>query len=125
MSKKKQLNVYGKILENCSNDPLTGYFRDGCCNSSKTDFGQHTICSIVTNDFLEYSKKNGNDLITPREELNFPGLVDGDKWCLCVDRWIEAYENNCAPKIILQATNQSVLKKIDLEILKKFALDLN
>ena len=120
-----QLNVFGRALKTCSNDPLTGFYRDGCCNSSFNDQGEHTICAIVSDKFLNFSLSKGNDLITPRKEFNFPGLIDGDRWCLCVDRWIEAYQNECAPRIVLEATNIDVLKKIDIEILKKFALDLN
>ncbi len=123
--KKTQLNVFGKTLKKCSIDPLTGFFRDGCCNTSVNDLGEHTVCAIVSDKFLEFSLSKGNDLVTPREEFNFPGLIDGDKWCLCADRWIEAFQNKCAPKLILEATNVSVLKKIDIEILKRFALDIN
>ncbi len=122
---KSQLNVFGKALKTCSDDPLTGFFRDGCCNSSVNDKGEHTVCAIVSDKFLKFSLSKGNDLITPREEFNFPGLMDGDRWCLCVDRWIEAYQNECAPRLVLEATNVDVLKKIDIEILKKFALDIN
>ena len=120
-----QLNVFGRALKTCSNDPLTGFYRDGCCNSSFNDQGEHTICAIVSDKFLNFSLSKGNDLVTPRKEFNFPGLIGGDRWCLCVDRWIEAYQNECAPRILLEATNINVLKKIDIEILKKFALDLN
>ena len=123
--KKSQLNVFGKALKTCSDDPLTGFFRDGCCNSSFNDQGEHTVCAIVSDKFLNFSLSKGNDLITPRKEFNFPGLIDGDRWCLCSDRWIEAYQNECAPRIVLEATNIDVLKKIDIEILKKFALDIN
>ena len=120
-----QLNVFGRVLKTCSNDPLTGFLRDGCCNSSLNDRGEHTVCAIVSDKFLNFSLSKGNDLITPRKEFNFPGLIDGDRWCLCADRWIEAYQNECAPRIVLEATNIDVLKKINIEILKKFALDLN
>ena len=123
--KKFQLNVFGKALKTCSDDPLTGFFRDGCCNSSVNDLGEHTVCAILSDKFLKFSLSKGNDLVTPRKEFNFPGLMEGDRWCLCVDRWIEAYKNVCAPRIILEATNIDVLKKIDIEILKKFALDIN
>ena len=123
--KKSQLNVFSKTLKTCSDDPLTGFFRDGCCNSSVNDKGEHTVCAIVSDKFLKFSLSKGNDLITPREEFNFPGLMDGDRWCLCADRWIEAYQNDCAPRLVLEATNFDVLKKIDIEILKKFALDIN
>ncbi|MAI59761.1 MAG: hypothetical protein CMM92_01930 [Rickettsiales bacterium] len=122
---ESQLNVFGRALKTCSNDPLTGFFRDGCCNSSVNDQGEHTVCAIVSDKFLNFSLSKGNDLVTPRKEFNFPGLIDGDRWCLCADRWIEAYQNECAPRIVLEATNIDVLKKIDIEILKKFALDLN
>ncbi|MAI29230.1 MAG: DUF2237 family protein [Pelagibacteraceae bacterium TMED124] len=122
---KPQLNVFGKALKTCSSDPLTGFFRDGCCNSSVNDPGEHTVCAVVSDKFLKFSLSKGNDLVTPREEFNFPGLIDGDKWCLCVDRWIEAFQNECAPRLILEATNVDVLKKIDIEILKKFAIDIN
>ena len=122
---RSQLNVFGKTLKTCSDNPLTGFFRDGCCNSSVNDKGEHTVCAIVSDKFLKFSLSKGNDLITPREEFNFPGLMDGDRWCLCVDRWIEAYQNECAPRLVLEATNVDVLKKIDIEILKKFALDIN
>ena len=120
-----QLNVFGRALKTCSNNPLTGFFRDGCCNSSVSDQGEHTVCAIVSDKFLNFSLSKGNDLVTPRKEFNFPGLIDGDRWCLCANRWIEAYQNECAPRIVLEATNIDVLKKIDIEILKKFALDLN
>ena len=120
-----QLNVFGRALKTCSNDPLTGFFRDGCCNSSVNDLGEHTVCAILSDKFLKFSLSKGNDLVTPRKEFDFPGLMEGDRWCLCVDRWIEAYKNQCAPRIVLEATNIDVLKKIDMEILKKFALDIN
>ena len=123
--KKTQLNVFGRALKTCSNDPLTGFFRDGCCNTSVNDYGEHTVCAVLSDKFLKFSLSKGNDLVTPRQEFNFPGLMDGDKWCLCADRWIEAFQNDCAPKLILEATNFDVLKRIDLEILKKFALDIN
>ena len=122
---KKQLNIFGKELIPCSLNPKTGFFRDGCCKSSVQDKGLHNICVVINSKFLEFSKNKGNDLVTPRAEFSFPGLKDGDKWCVCVDRWIEAYFNGCAPKIILEATNQSVLSKIEIKILKKFALDIN
>ena len=123
--KDKSVNVIGEKLKTCSDKPKTGFFRDGCCNSSVNDKGEHTVCAIVSDKFLKFSLSKGNDLITPREEFNFPGLMDGDRWCLCVDRWIEAYQNECAPRLVLEATNVDVLKKIDIEILKKFALDIN
>lgn len=125
MTNTNQLNVFEKKLQICSIDPMTGYFRDGCCNSSKIDQAKHTLCASVTEKFLKFSLSRGNDLKTPRFEFNFPGLTPGNRWCLCIDRWIEALENECAPKVVLQATNISVLDRVDIEILKKFALDLN
>ena len=125
MTNTNQLNVFEKKLQICSIDPMTGYFRDGRLNSSKIDQAKHTLCASVTEKFLKFSLSRGNDLKTPRLEFNFPGLTPGNRWCLCIDRWIEALENECAPKVVLQATNISVLDRVDIEILKKFALDLN
>ena len=88
----KPKNVLGTELQSCSTDPMTGFFRDGCCNTGPTDHGRHTVCIVATDKFLEFSKAAGNDLSTPRPEFNFPGVQDGDKWCLCVDRWQEAFE---------------------------------
>ena len=109
---KKQLNIFGKI-STLLTKPKNRIFRDGCCKSSVQDKG-HTTFVVINSKFLEFSKNKGNDLVTPRPEFSFPGLKDGDKWCVCVDRWIEAYFNGCAPKIILEATNQSVLSKIEI-----------
>ena len=125
MSKIIQKNVLDRELELCSNNPLTGFFRDGCCRSSPGDSGEHYICASITKEFLSFSLRKGNNLISPRPEFNFPGLKEGDRWCIYTDRWIEAFKNSCAPKIILSATNITVKKKINLEILKKFALDIN
>ena len=125
MRSKIELNVFGNQLKICSTNPMTGYLRDGCCSSGSNDIGKQIVCAVVTEDFLRFSLKKGNDLISPNEEFSFPGLVEGDRWCLCLDRWIEAYENNCAPKIILESTSKQVLKKLDMQILKRFAIDLN
>ena len=125
MFKITQKNVLDRKLELCSKIPLTGFFRDGCCRSSPGDSGEHYICASVTKEFLNFSFRKGNNLISPQPEFNFPGLKEGDRWCICTDRWIEAFKNSCAPKIILSATNITVKKKISLEILKKFALDIN
>lgn len=123
--KKVQKNVYGEEILLCSDNPITGFFRDGCCNTDSTDFGEHLICTIVTDEFLSFSKERGNDLSTPVPEFNFSGLKSGDRWCLCAERWKEAYDNNCAPKIFLLSTNSEILKKIPLEILKPYAIDLD
>jgi uncharacterized protein (DUF2237 family) len=116
------LNVYGQPLENCSCDPMTGYFRDGFCNTTLDDSGTHVVCAIVTNEFLEYSLKKGNDLITPRPNWNFSGLKAGDKWCLCVSRWKEAEKANVAPKIDLNATHQLALEYVSLELLQQYSI---
>ncbi len=123
--KNKRLNIFGKKLEKCSNTLVTGYKRNGCCELIKTDNGKHIICAEVTKSFLLFSLSKGNDLITPNIEFNFPGLKEGDRWCLCLNRWLEAYKEMCAPKIILSSTDEEVKKFIELDILKKFALDLN
>jgi hypothetical protein len=118
-------NLLGGPLKTCSKDPMTGFFRDGCCNTDKNDHGSHTICARVTAEFLEFSKKSGNDLSTPRPEHNFRGLRPGDQWCLCASRWKEAYEAGAAPHVILTATHERAADVVPLEALKKFALDLN
>lgn len=119
------LNVFGEPLETCSEEPLTGFYRDGCCNTSDADYGQHTVCVQVNQPFLEYSRFRGNDLTTPIEEFGFPGLKEGDRWCLCAARWLEAYEHNMAPKVYLAGTHQRATEIIPLELLKEFAADLN
>lgn len=112
-----QLNIFGEPLIACSSDPLTGYFRDGCCNTDETDLGIHTVCIVATAEFLSYSKMIGNDLSTPRPEWSFPGVKPGDKWCLCAVRFKEAYENGAAPKVLLEATNEKTLDIVDMNIL--------
>ena len=118
------LNVYGEPLELCSDEPLTGFFRDGCCNTSDQDLGSHTVCVKVTAEFLEFSRSRGNDLSTPQPEFDFPGLRPGDRWCLCAARWVEAYRNGAAPRVYLQRTHQQALDIVPLKILSKYALDL-
>lgn len=125
MNKTKQKNVLGEPLEVCGENPITGYFRDGCCNTDTSDVGSHTVCTKVTNDFLEFSKNQGNDLSTPRPEYGFDGLKDGDAWCLCADRWLEAYQNGVAPKIKLKSTNIKALEIIDLDYLKDHSVDIS
>lgn len=108
-------NVFGEPIIPCSLDPLTGFFRNGCCETGPQDLGTHTVCAVVTAEFLEYSKKKGNDLMTPRPEYLFPGLKPGDKWCLCVMRWIEAKNAGVAPFVVLEATNEATLHYVSLE----------
>jgi hypothetical protein len=114
-------NVLGTELEPCSLDPLTGFFRDGCCNTDEHDRGLHVVCARLTAEFLEYSRSRGNDLVTPRPEFNFPGLKPGDRWCLCALRWKEAFEAGLAPPVVLQATHQRALDVVTLEQLKSCA----
>ncbi|MCF8165275.1 MAG: DUF2237 domain-containing protein [Rhodoferax sp.] len=121
MSTELPLNVLGQPLVACSFDPLTGFFRDGCCKTNEQDLGSHLVCAIVSNDFLQFSLKRGNDLITPRPEYQFPGLIAGDQWCLCLNRWIEALEANCAPRIKLESTHINALEKVSLEVLEQYA----
>ena len=122
---EKQKNVLGEDLEECSLDPITGWLRDGCCNTDKNDHGIHTVCAKVTKDFLEWCKEAGNDLITPHPEFGFPGLKEGDSWCLCATWYARALEENVACSIYLKKTNIKTLELIPLEKLKKFAVDLS
>ncbi len=119
------LNVFDEPLQACSQDPVTGFFRDGCCNTSDEDFGSHTVCVEVSQDFLEYSRFRGNDLSTPMPDFGFPGLQPGDRWCLCASRWLEAYEQGMAPKVYLMRTHKRALEIVDLEKLKEHAADIN
>jgi uncharacterized protein (DUF2237 family) len=117
-------NVLGEPLELCSIKPITGFYRDGCCNTGEEDFGSHTVCAVMTAAFLEFSKARGNDLSTPVPEVGFPGLKDGDRWCLCAPRWQEALEANRAPRVVLRATHEGALAYCALADLKRLAIDL-
>jgi uncharacterized protein (DUF2237 family) len=121
----KSNNVFGEPLEECGNDPLTGFFRDGCCNTSDEDRGSHTVCAEMTAEFLAFSRARGNDLSTPRPELGFEGLSPGDRWCLCAARWLEAYQHDAAPRVWLARTHQRALEIVPIEVLRSFAVDLN
>jgi uncharacterized protein len=123
--KNFQKNVLGEKLEPCSNEPLTGWFRDGCCNTNDEDFGVHTVCAKVTENFLQWSKAAGNDLITPHSEVDFPGLKEGDCWCVCAATFAQSIDAGTACKIFLKKTNQKTLEVISLEKLKKFAIDIS
>ena len=116
-------NVLGQPLVPCSLDPLTGFFRTGLCDTCGEDTGMHTICVQVTEEFLKFSFERGNDLITPMRQFRFPGLQPGDFWCLCLMRWVEAYQSGCAPLVKLEATHASVLEFVDLELLQQFAVN--
>ena len=120
-----QKNVFGEPLLICGTNPLTGIYRDGCCNTNDEDVGKHVICARMTLEFLEFSYEKGNDLITPRPEAGFPGLSEGDHWCLCALRWLEAFDAGIAPPVFLGATNMEVLELVDFADLKQHALDLN
>ena len=115
-------NVLGTELEVCSMTPRTGFYRDGCCNTRADDVGLHIVCIEATDEFLEFSKSVGNDLSTPMPMYDFPGLVEGDRWCLCALRWKEAYEAGMAPKVNLKATHMSILEFVDLEVLQEYAV---
>tara|TARA_B110000977_G_C10814165_1_gene391512 strand:- start:38 stop:421 length:384 start_codon:yes stop_codon:yes gene_type:complete len=119
------LNVLDEPLSVCSENPLTGFFRDGCCNTNDDDVSSHTICVEVSKTFLEYSRFKGNDLTTPAPEFGFPGLNDGDRWCLCAQRWLEAYNEKMAPRVHLMSTHKKSLEIVPLNLLKQFAIDLN
>ncbi|MCQ3828983.1 DUF2237 family protein [Microbulbifer elongatus] len=121
----ESLNVFGDPLIPCSTDPLTGFFRDGCCNTNDQDLGSHTVCVEVTRDFLKFSAQRGNDLSTPIEEFGFPGLNPGDRWCLCAARWLEAQKAEMAPRVYLQRTHKRALEIVPLEVLRQYAADLN
>jgi uncharacterized protein (DUF2237 family) len=112
-------NVFGDELAPCGGEPTTGYLRDGYCRDVDGDVGEHTLCAVVTAEFLRYSRDRGNDLITPRPEFDFPGLEPGDRWCLCVGRWVEAVEAGVAPPVVLEATNESVLRAVDADRLRE------
>jgi uncharacterized protein (DUF2237 family) len=117
------VNVLGGPLEPCSTDPVTGFFRDGCCNTGPLDRGTHTVCATMTAEFLALSKYLGNDLSTPRPEYGFQGLKPGDQWCLCANRFLQAHEEGAPPKVRLAATHQATLAVVPLEVLKTAALD--
>ena len=125
LGKYESVNVLDGELQPCSFDPMTGFFRDGCCNTNALDVGSHTVCTYVTEEFLAFSKNQGNDLTTPKPEFGFEGLNPGDKWCLCATRWLEAQNEGCAPKVSLASTHKSALDIIPIELLKKNALDMN
>ena len=121
----ESLNVFGEPLQPCGSQPVTGFFRDNCCNTSPDDVGSHTVCVEVSTAFLEYSRFRGNDLMTPVPEFGFPGLKEGDSWCLCAARWLEAFEAGMAPRFYLMRTHFRALDVIPLDKLKKFAADIN
>lgn len=125
IDKDDSINVLGGSLEPCSDDPLTGFFRDGHCNTCAEDSGSHTVCALMTAEFLAYSKYVGNDLSTPRPAFGFAGLEPGDRWCLCAARFLQAHDEGCAPRVRLGATHRRALEIVPLNVLREHANDLN
>lgn len=121
----ESINVLGEPLQECSRDPVTGFFRNGCCDTSPQDIGSHTVCAVMTTEFLEYSKSVGNDLSTPRPEFGFDGLSHGDRWCLCATRFLQAHEAGMAPKVCLAATHAMAKQHVPIEFLTSCAIDLH
>ncbi len=115
MEQLESKNIFGEALISCSTSPLTGFYRNGCCDTGKEDIGVHTVCVILSNSFLEFSKKQGNDLSTPLPQFGFPGLKAGDRWCLCAARWQEAFEAGFAPKVVLEASHEFSLNVVRME----------
>ncbi|MCO8145017.1 DUF2237 domain-containing protein [Rhodovulum tesquicola] len=116
------VNVLGEPLAPCSSTPLTGFYRNGCCDTGPEDRGSHTVCAVMTAEFLAYSKYVGNDLSTPRPEWGFPGLKPGDRWCLCAGRFLQAHDEGCAPRVDLAATHEAALEIVPLDVLERHAL---
>lgn len=125
MKMDESINVFGEKLETCGENPKTGFYRDGKCNTCSDDVGSHTVCIEVSQKFLEYSRFRGNDLSTPVPEFNFEGLKPGNTWCLCASRWLEAEESNMAPRVHLKRTHIKALEIVPMELLKRYAIDLN
>ena len=123
--KMSQINVFDEPINECCSNPITGYFRNGFCHTDKHDRGLHIVCSLITEDFLSFSKSRGNDLSTPKPEFNFPGLKNGDSWCVCADTYAEAIKVGTACKVFIKKTNYKTLEIIPLDKLKKYAVDLS
>ena len=121
--KATSLNVFGNPLLVCGKNPMTGAYRNGCCDTGPFDIGTHTVCAVVTDEFLQFSKSKGNDLTRAYPQYNFPGLVDGDTWCLCVSRWLEAYKAGVAPPVVLEACHLNTLDYVSLEVLTILAVN--
>ena len=120
----EQRNVLGGVLQPCGLDPVTGFYRDGCCTSEPEDAGTHTICAVVTREFLAHQQSVGNDLITPRPEWEFPGLSPGDRWCVVAVRWVQAHLDGAAPPVVLESTNERALEIVPLAVLESYAADV-
>jgi uncharacterized protein (DUF2237 family) len=124
MSEPVEHNVLGSVLEPCGTDPVTGFYRDGCCSTGPEDLGSHTVCAVVTSEFLEHQRSMGNDLSTPRPEWQFPGLKPGDRWCVVAVRWLQAYEAGLAAPVVLASTHERALDVIPLQLLQEHAVDV-
>ena len=124
-SKEDPVNVLGSELNPCSLEPLTGFFRDGCCNTCQQDVGSHTLCVEISDHFLEFSRTVGNDLSMPQPALSFQGLKQGDRWCLCAARWLQAYQEGAAPRVFLNSSHVSALKIVPIELLTEYAITVN
>ena len=124
MEREPELNVLGAELEQCGTDPLTGFYRDGCCSSGPEDVGSHTVCAVVTREFLDHQQSVGNDLSTPRPEWQFPGLQPGDRWCVVAVRWLQAYQDGVAAPVVLASTHERALDVIPLRLLEEHAVDV-
>ncbi len=125
MNDEPKKNVFGEPITSCSDAPVTGFYRNGCCDTGPDDHGSHTICAVMTDEFLAFSRRAGNDLSTPIPEYGFPGLKAGDRWCLCAARWKQAFDAGAAPRVVLSATNVAALDIVSLEDLKPYAIDLS
>jgi uncharacterized protein (DUF2237 family) len=124
MSEPVEHNVLGSVLEPCGTDPVTGFYRDGCCSTGPEDLGSHTVCAVVTAEFLDHQRSMGNDLSTPRPEWQFPGLKPGDRWCVVAVRWLQAYEAGVAAPVVLASTHERALDVIPLQLLQEHAVDV-
>lgn len=123
MQKDPSVNALGSALQSCSTNPMTGYFRQGACDTCAQDTGSHTVCTVMTAEFLAFSKYVGNDLSTPRPEFGFPGIEPGDSWCLCASRFLQAHDEGCAPQVNLGATHARALEIVALDVLRRYAVD--
>lgn len=124
MTREPEINVFGEPIAECGTDPMTGFYRDGCCSTGPDDVGSHTVCAVVTEAFLTQQREAGNDLVTPRPEYHFAGLKPGDRWCVCAARWLQAHQAGCAPPVVLAATHQAATRIVPLETLRSYAADV-
>ena len=124
MTREPEVNVLGGVIVECGTDPMTGFYRDGCCSTGPEDLGSHTVCAVVSAEFLQQQQAVGNDLVTPRPEYRFAGLKPGDRWCVCAARWLQAHESGVAPPVILAATHQAAATIVPLEVLRSYAADI-